>query len=70
MEQIGIGHLEIPAPVMYSEDTEGIFPSVLYGRTASKVRQPAAQRAPILEEKVWESSPFLSTLIRPATPLV
>lgn len=69
MDEIWIGHLEIPALVMYSEDTEGIFPSVLYGRTASKVRHSAAHRWPTLEEKVWESSPSLSTLIRPAIPL-
>ncbi len=69
MDEIWTGHLEIPALVMYSGDTEGIFPSVLYGRTASKVRHSAAHRWPTLEEKVWESSPSLSTLIRPAIPL-
>ena len=68
MDEIWTGHLENPALVMYSGDTEEISPSVLYGRAASKVRHSAAHRWPTLEEKVWESSPFLSTLIRPAIP--
>jgi hypothetical protein len=64
-DKTNAGHLKIPAPVMYSED-RGDYPLCPLRAHRFASETPRRTRCPDFAEKVWESSPFLSTLVRTA----